>query len=231
MARSKKKVTEEKKELRPIPFGKAARVGNYKLWRSKFTLSVEPTDEERKKVREESGGKKRAVKKDYPIDCISISNLDGSWMVKIPQTSSMYGLITMTYGEGTNEMFLEMLFGNMMSVCLISNEYLHDAFMFLRDMMQTPYLLLDEGDMVSRMRAGFDRNGISKEKAEENINAMCEYRKKVYDLIAEKKSRFITAYEEQLEQQWKMEEAEDKALERDEVAEQALEVLDIKEGE
>lgn len=230
----KEKTPEEEKQLRPIPYGKAGRVGNYKIWRNKFTVTVEPTEEQRKQVREESGGKKRAVNKDYPIDCIYISTLDGSWSTKIPQTSSMYSLITMVYGEDDKDMegFLKMVFGNMSSVCLISNEYLHDAFMFLRDMMQTPYLLLEEDDMVARMKAGFEKNGITdQEKVDGHINSMVEYRKKVYDLIEEKKSAFITAYEKELEARWEEEEKAQKDLERDEVAEQAEQVLNMEQGE
>ena len=38
-------------KIKEIPFIKPARVGNFKVWREKFRMSVQPTDEQRKKVR------------------------------------------------------------------------------------------------------------------------------------------------------------------------------------
>ena len=218
----------KEKEIRPIPFGKAARVGNFKIWRSSFLHVEEPTEEQRQKVREESGGRRRAVNRKTSVECINVSTLSGFWSVKIPQFYSMFGTITVAYGEGDErgEEFLKMLFGNMLTVSTLNNEYVHDAFMFLLEMMKTPYLLLSEKEMEKRMRKGFEESGIKdKEKCDSYIDNMRKYRAKLYKLIEEKKAAFIKDYELMLRKQREKEEAHLEESEHMEIAEQAESIL------
>ena len=60
-----------------IPFNRAVRVGNFKVWRSRVSLG--------------SGKDKTS------IEAVSVSNLDGSWKVQIPSTSQMFGFIMQQY--------------------------------------------------------------------------------------------------------------------------------------
>lgn len=186
-----------------IPFGKAVRVGNFKLWRGRYNMSG------------------------ANIECLHVSNLDGSWMVRIPATTTMFSTIMNGYAttdeEGRNN-FLGMLFTNMANVSLISSEALHDAFFFLTEMMTFPYMLLPEKEMVKRMKDVMKKVGKDKKDAEEHIRKMCEYRKGLYELIERKKERFIEDYERQQAEAMANEPSEED-LRRDELAEQAMEVL------
>lgn len=216
----------EKKRV--IPFGKAERVGNYKVWRSKTKLTYTPSDEERAKVRKESGGTKRAVGKSMDIDVINVSNLDGSWKVSIPSTMMMYSTIMMGYAEeddNRREQFLTMLFSNFLLVSTNSNVYVHDAFAFLMEMMQFPYMLLPEKEMEKRMKAGLKEAGWEKGNANAYIKEMMDKRKQLYALIDDKIQRFVADFEEDRKARLAKEDEANKALDQDEIAEQAMEVL------
>lgn len=214
-----------------IPFGKAARVGNYKLWRSKGRLSVMPDDDERKKVREESGGKRKAVGHTYDMEYVNVSNLDGSWSVRIPQASMMYSTICNGYNttdDNIRDQFLGMIFTNMQNICLSPSEALHDALFFLTEMMSFPYLLLSEKEMVSRMEKGLKEAGMEKSAAKEHIKKMVDYRRQLYELIERKKSSFIEEYDRQQAERRAGESDAQKALEQEEIAEQAMDILNEK---
>ena len=190
-------MSEEKKA---IPVVKAARVGNYKLWRTRRD----------------------------DMESINISNLDGSWKVVIPQTSTMFSMIAMTFGdddEKKSEDMLKMLFGNMMNVCLVSNPYLHDSFSFLMEMLQFPYLLLSEKDMEKRMKVGFKDTGIDKKEVKDYIAKMTDYRRKLYEHIELRKSMFIEEYERQQAERRAKEAEANKQLEQDAIAEEAMKVI------
>lgn len=193
-----------------IPFGKAVRVGNFKLWRGNYVLQ---------------DGKSKT-----PIECVNVSNLDGSWMVRIPATCTLFSTICNGYAtidEKLREDFLGMIFTNCYNVCTSGSEALHDAFSFLQEMMSFPYLLLPEKEMVKRMENGMKEFGFDKKRVKEHIGKLCEYRRQLYELIERKKDGLIEDYERQqaLQREYaRVSEEED--LKRDEVAEQAADFLE-----
>ena len=216
----------------PIPFGKAMRVGNYKIWRSRTSVSYMPTEQQREKIRIESGGKKKAVPAKFEIDVLNVSNLDGTWSVKIPSTINMYANILLAFDEeeSRRDEFLTMLFGNMLSVCTVSNPYVHDAFNFIMSIMQNPYMLLSEKEMVKKFREGFKKAGEKdKKKIDAYIEQMCKMRTQLYEMVEKKKADFIADYEAELEMAKRREEKAQEDLRHDELAEQANDILNEKE--
>lgn len=165
-----------------IPYVKPVRVGNFKLWRRRQTI-----------------GKGKDT---HSIDCLIISNLEGSWRVCIPSTMAIYGTIFNTYmttDDNLREDFLGMLFTNYYNLTTTNSEVLHDAFFFLQEMATMPYLLLSEDEMVERMRRVYtDLGGRDVKSNEQHIAAMCDYRKQLYELIERKKSAVIESYEQQV---------------------------------
>ena len=216
----------------PIPFGKAMRVGNYKIWRSRTSVSYMPTEEQRKKIREESGGTKKAVPAKFEIDVLNVSNLDGTWSVKIPSTINMYANILLAFDEEEKrrDEFLTMLFGNMLSVCTVSNPYDHDAFNFHMNIMQNPYMLLPEKEMVKKFKEGFKKAGEKdKKEIDAYIEQMCKMRTQLYEMVEKKKADFIADYEADLERARQREEKAQEDLRHEELAEQANDILNEKE--
>lgn len=196
-----------------IPFGKAVRVGNFKLWRGNYVVG---------------SGKDRTG-----IECLHVSSLDGSWMVRIPSTSQMFSTIANSYAttdETIRDNFLGMLFSNFMNVTNVPSESLHDAFFFLVEMMSFPYMLLSEKEMEKRMKEQLKASGMEKDKAKEHISKMMDYRRQLYELIERKKTAYIEEYERQQKERWEKEPEAQKQLEQDEKAEQAIDILN-KEGE
>ena len=206
MLMAKKMISEG--SLPTIPYGRAVRVGNYKLWRGKYVLS----------------GKERTR-----IDCIYVSSLDGTWMTRIPATSGMFTTICNGYANTTDDdlraEFLGMIFSDMYDICNRSSEALHDAFHFLLEMMQFPYLLLSEKEMARRMKSTMQAAGIGREQQKEHIAKMVEYRRGLYELIERKKDAFLEAYERQLAEAREKEAESLDALRHDEIAEQAVDIL------
>jgi len=120
-----------------IPFGKPARVGNYKVWRAKKVVGK---------------GKDKVE-----IDQINISTLDESWQIKIPATFDMYGMIrelfTQMYskpdGGGVSMLDrragqLTTLFGNMLYASCIANGYFQQAINMCATLYANPDLLKEE---------------------------------------------------------------------------------------
>ncbi len=215
-----------------IPYNKAVRVGNYKVWRSKGKLTATPTDEERKKIRMESGGKRRAVAKTFDMEYVNVSNLDGSWSVKIPATSMMYATICEGYAiEKENERvrYLTIIFANFINVTTNTNQALHDGLYFLTEMLSYPYLMLDEKEMKKRMEAWLKVQKVEKSAIKENIGKMIEYRRSLYELIGKKITDYIDYYESERVKAKEQEEESLKALKQDELAEQAASIIDEKE--
>ncbi len=195
-----------------IPYNRAVRVGNFKLWRSKYVIA---------------GGKEKTS-----IDSLNISNLDGSWMTRIPATSGMYSLFLAQYATVEEELrdnVLGMIMTNQLNVCLTPSPALHDALFFLTEMMSFPYNLLPEKEMVKRMKDNMKKLGVDKKQADEHISKMVEYRKQLYELIERKKAAFIEEYERQQEERWAKEDEAQKQLEQDATAEQMLETLNSQE--
>ena len=111
-----------------IPFVKPARIGNFKLWRSKKSLGI---------------GRNK-----YEIEQINISNLDVTWQLKIPATFQIFGLIGEIYkaykmdsGDGHAEGQLATLFGNMLYASAIGNGYFHRGLNMLATVYANPGLL------------------------------------------------------------------------------------------
>ena len=191
-----------------IPFGRAVRVGNFKLWRSRTSVG---------------SGKDRTG-----IETVNVSNLDGTWKVQIPSTMAVFSTIIQSYAtvdEKMRENFLGMIFSNMYGITTTASEALHDGYFFLSEMMSFPYLLLPEKEMKERMEKGMKALGFDKAKRKEHIGKMCEYRSQLYELIEQKKTRLIDEYERQQAERRSNEEDALKQAEQDEIAEQAMEVL------
>lgn len=194
----------KKEEKIVIPFVKAVRVGNFKLWRGKYVMGQ------------------------VKIDCLHVSNLDGSWMMRIPATMSLYGVICNGYAtedEKLREQFLGMIFKNLYTIGTSASESLHDAFSILSEMFIFPYLFLSEKEMVKKMKEGYKNYGFDKKKVEEQINNMVEYRKELYKLIEKKRDELIDDYERHLAIAHAEEPEAEKQLEQDAIAEEAMEML------
>lgn len=159
-----------------IPFVRPARVGNFKLWRSKMTDGLEVAN---------------------------ISNLDGSWCVRIPSTFEMFGVLSMLYydiAEGKDadrqraEGIMSVVLSNMMYCSTIGNGYFQQAMEMIAVCYANPSVLTKKDkahkDLVK--------------SAKNLIESFLEWRKE-YD----KKRREST-------------EEDDK---RDDIAEQALDIL------
>ena len=203
-------MSEKKNDEGKIPFKKAVRIGNFKLWRSKFPL--------------------KTGKESMDVDCINVSNLDGSWMVRIPSTMSIYGLICQSYDTTDSEMreqFLGMLFTNQYNICTCGSEALHDSLFFLTEMLTFPYLLLSEKEMSKRMDKAMKELGYDKKRRKEHIGKMIDYRAGLYELIEEKKRRCIEDYERQqaLQREYGRT-SEEEDLRREDIADEAMDILD-----
>ena len=143
------------KKITAIPFNKPARVGNFKLWRTNFMLEFMPSRDmlsEEDQVRLDKGEIK-LKKQRTSIECINISNLDGSWMTRIPQTWEMYGMLTLAWqwynGDNEDEKkrgkdYFTTVLSNMAFCGSISNEYYHQALMMIATAYAYPVLLSDK---------------------------------------------------------------------------------------
>lgn len=187
-----------------IPFGKPARIGNFKIWKSKFELVSDPTEEQRKKVAEESKGKKKAIRQKVTIDCINVSILDGSWMVRIPQTFEQFAMLSLAYSwslsedkdeqvKGTD--YLRTAISNMYYVSCICNGFYHHGVEMVTSAYADPDLLKENERGVAFLK-----------DAKQTIERFLEWRK---------------GYDEQVAAG----EPSDRELHQDELAEQAMDIL------
>ena len=106
-------------EERKIPYVGCVRIGNFKLWKAK----------QRKK------GK-------IDVDIIRISDLEGTWSVKIPQMYLAYAMIEQAYKEGNDE-FLHTVISNMNFVCAIANGFYQRGVAMVGHCYMKPELLQD----------------------------------------------------------------------------------------
>ena len=115
---------------RHIPFGKAVRVGNFKLWRGCYVI--------------------KSAEGNSDIECIHISTVDGAWMVRIPATFEMYGMIAAMYydwsgddGEKKShaEFALHTVFANIMYSSAIGNGYYQRGLELVATLYAHPTLL------------------------------------------------------------------------------------------
>lgn len=153
-----------------IPFGKPARVGNFKVWRSNKQLGK---------------GKDK-----FEVEQINVSTLDESWHIKIPATFEMFGLIGSLFAEHTDKIAdkrtgqLATIFGNMLYASCISNGYFQRAVNICATIYANPTLLKEEDENhenlmkdVKSLIAGFlewrkefDKQMSSNEPTEEDMN-------------------------------------------------------------
>jgi len=134
-------------EASKIPYGKPARVGNYRIWRSKYPVG-------------------KGKDKDF-IDQINIGNLDRTWQVKIPATFEMYAILTELYAdEGKQEILAEYV-NNMAFVTITGNGYFQRAVELVAIAYANPSLLTKK----DKQHKAFVKN------AEALINAFLDWRK------------------------------------------------------
>ena len=188
-----------------IPFVKPVRVGNFKLWRSKFQVSAYP-DLDEEQVKRMVAEKGRVRKEKFDVECINVSNLEGTWKVQVPSTFEMYSVLNALYAdfasddaklkERSRNLFATIL-GNMMYAATIGNGYYHRAL----EMVTTCYAypnILNKKD---------ERHKKFKKDVSALIDAFLSWRK-LWD----------KAVEERLD--------EDKEARCEEIAEQAREILE-----
>jgi len=133
----KKDVAElQQNERREIPFVKPARVGNFKVWRSRKSIGK---------------GKDKV-----DIEQINVSTLDESWQIKIPATFSMFALISELYesnelnGPKKNDGGrLASIFGNMLYASCVANGYFQQAIQMCAAIYANPTVLNEEDEAHS----------------------------------------------------------------------------------
>ena len=144
-----------------IPTGKPARIGNFKVWRTK-------------KIFGKGKGKSS-------IEQINISTLDESWQVKIPATFDMFGILSTLFADYSRdnsdlrEGQLATFFGNMFYVSSISNGYFQRAVNICATLYANPTLLTEEDENHKSLMK--DVNGL--------ITGFLEWRKEYDKWVAE----------------------------------------------
>jgi len=183
---------EEKKteNLSTIPFGKPARIGNFKIWKSKYTFD---RDADGKKIKPQIVG-----------DCINVSILDGSWMVRIPQTFEQFAMLSLAYSWSLSEDkdeqvkgldYIRTAISNMYYVSCICNGFYHHGVEMVTSAYADPELLKENERGVAFLK-----------DAKLTIERFLEWRKG-YDKLVEAG------------------EPSDRELHQDEIAEQAMDIL------
>lgn len=180
----------DEKNKAVIPFVKPVRVGNFKLWRTRVDMGKKTT-----------------------IEAINISDLDGAWCVRVPQTFEMFGLLTIAYQwingndaaeRERGEAYLRTMISNMFYVSSVSNGYYGQAVQMVSAIYADPALLTDK-----------DKN---------------KQLKKEVDSLKKK----YLAWREEYDKRMAQNEPTEKEAEQEEIAEQAMNVLekeDNAEGE
>lgn len=180
-----------------IPFGRPTRIGNFKIWKSKFEL-VE--DSEGKK------GKKQKMR----IECINVSILDGSWMVRIPQTFEQFAMISLAYSWSQSEDeeertkgngYLRTAISNMYYVSCICNGFFHRGVEMVTSAYADPDLLKENVRGVAFLK-----------DAKLAIERFLEWRNGYDNLVSEGEPSEIELHQE-------------------EIAEQAMDILNEEEKE
>lgn len=123
-----------------IPSGRPARMGNFRLWK---TLTVV--------------GKGKAKTN---VECINVSDLDGTWLVRIPQTYEMFGMLTVAYQWSQSEDmeerrrgngFIRTAISNMFYVSSVCNGFFHHGIEMVAAAYANPTLLQDTKEGQSFM--------------------------------------------------------------------------------
>lgn len=134
-------------EPRKIPYGKPARAGNYRIWRSKYPVG-------------------KGKDKDF-IDQINVGNLDGTWQVKVPATMEMYAILTELYADESKQEILAEYVNNMAFVTITGNGYFQRSVELVAIAYANPSLLTKK----DKQHKAFVKN------AEALIKAFLEWRK------------------------------------------------------
>ena len=191
-----------------IPFVKPARVGNFKLWRSKFQVSAYPdlAEDEVKRIVAEKG---RVRKEKFDVECINVSNLEGTWKVQVPSTFEMFSVLNALYADlvsGDTKLqsraygLFQTILGNMMYASTIGNGFYHRAL----EMVATCYAY---PEMLTKKDGG-------RKKLKKDVSALIEA------FLAWRK-----LWDKSVEERFD----EDKEFRREDVAEQAQEILNKEE--
>lgn len=184
-------------EVKTIPFVKPVRFGNFKLWKSKLPMTAETSD-----------GQKKVKGKKVSIECINVSNLDGTFCVRIPQSVEMFGMITAAYQwvhsevedeRNRGESFLRIVFSNILYVSSVCNGFYHQAVEMVTTAYAFPAVLTDK----------------KQSKA---------FKKDAEDLL----KRFLV-WREEYDKQMKLNEPSEKEMHSDDIAEQAIDIVEKKE--
>lgn len=184
------KIQMEQDKNKTIPFIKPVRVGNFKLWRSKTSIGK---------------GKDK-----MDIEAINVSNLDGTWSVRIPATFEMFGMVVEAYQwynsdnpdeKKRGEDYIFTIFSNMMYVSSVCNSFYHRGVQMVSTVYAYPDVLRDKKKFKSL-----------KKEAEGTIKRFLEWRKD-YD-----------KYLESLE-------PTEKELMQDEIAEKAMNILNVNDDD
>lgn len=164
---------------RKIPFVKPARVGNYKIWRTKTTVGK---------------GKDK-----YDVEQICVSDLEGVWQVRIPETNVMFSAVSGLYADEELAGSLSTIFANMLMVSSIPNGFFHRAVQMCSALYFNPELL---------------------RKKKERKDLVKEAKKLVEDFLE---------WREVYESQVKENEPTDEQMHSDEVLEEMLDEVDKQE--
>ena len=124
---------------REIPFGRPARVGNFKIWRSRKMFGR---------------GKNK-----IPVEQINVSTLDEEWQIKIPATFEIFAMIRDLFADNTEQRTAQLstILGNMLYASCIPNGYYQRAINLCATIYANPNLLNDDDerheDMMNNVRA------------------------------------------------------------------------------
>lgn len=177
---SKKK--EEK--VAGIPFGRPAMMGNFRLWKSAIVVG---------------NGKSKTR-----IECINVSDLEKTWLVRIPQTKEMFSMLTIAFqwskSENAEERnqgvgFIRAALSNMFYVSSICNGFFHHWIEMIAAAYANPTLLQDTKEGKSFM-----------EDAKDSVARFLQWR-------------------EEYEKHVKENEPSEQDLYQEEIAEEAMEIL------
>lgn len=128
-----------------IPSGKPARMGNFRLWKSVTAVGK---------------GKNKVS-----VECINVSNLDGTWLVRIPQTFGMFGMLTVAYQWSQSEDmeerrrgngFIRTAISNMFYVSSVCNGFFHHGIEMIAAAYANPTLLQDSEEGKNFMQDAKD---------------------------------------------------------------------------
>ena len=186
-----------------IPFGKAVRVGNFKLWRGNYVMA---------------GGKDRTS-----IECVHVSNLDGSWMVRIPSTTMLFGNICNYFTMGDFSYLEDFLLPNFQMLMTDDNRILHEVYRMLYIASKNPLLFMTDKEHEEWIKRKFP--DLDKKKRKEHIAEWSKDREGLRANCDRIRKAYFDAWDEQFDKRLQMEEESLKQLHQDEIAEEAIDIL------